>query len=352
MSPAHAKPHLFLHIGTEKTGTTTLQAIGGLNRALLAKSGIYYPRVPGDWNHVDLAMFAASGSSSAKGHTVLDLRDIPGYETPEGLARFRAQFAQDMREEIGAVTVPYVWMSNEHLSSRIRDPEEVDRLRILFENLFSGVTVLVWLRRQSELHLSSVSTAVKSGARLNRPLPTSDRHFFFNYENILDLWAGAFGKRAIKLRLYEKPLLKNGDIAADFFDAIGVPMPDGLELVNDFNKRLDGATATFLHLFNQQIPRLLPDRDPDSDDIVEALEEISTGAPYSLPSEDLAKIDAVYQASNDRVAMRYLGRPGPLFPPKPLPAHNDKPLLTVEGAVEIAAKLWRYKQAQLRGKKR
>ena len=36
-----------IHIGAEKTGTTSIQAFCSANRALLAKQGVLFPRVPG-----------------------------------------------------------------------------------------------------------------------------------------------------------------------------------------------------------------------------------------------------------------------------------------------------------------
>lgn len=36
-----------LHIGTEKTGTTTLQSFLSKNRDALSKQGIIYPKSPG-----------------------------------------------------------------------------------------------------------------------------------------------------------------------------------------------------------------------------------------------------------------------------------------------------------------
>ena len=54
---------LYLHIGTEKTGTTSVQKFFKANRALLAKNGIVYPVAPGKQNHMGLA---ASAQDTAK----------------------------------------------------------------------------------------------------------------------------------------------------------------------------------------------------------------------------------------------------------------------------------------------
>ena len=49
---------LYLHIGTEKTGTTTIQSFLAANRDLLKRNRILYPRAPGEQNHRALAAAA------------------------------------------------------------------------------------------------------------------------------------------------------------------------------------------------------------------------------------------------------------------------------------------------------
>ena len=49
---------LILHIGTAKTGTTTLQHWFASNRESLQAQGIYYPKSLGKVNHRALSIFA------------------------------------------------------------------------------------------------------------------------------------------------------------------------------------------------------------------------------------------------------------------------------------------------------
>ena len=45
------KPNITLHIGTEKTGSTTIQHFLKSNRDVLESQNIYIPRTLGDINH-------------------------------------------------------------------------------------------------------------------------------------------------------------------------------------------------------------------------------------------------------------------------------------------------------------
>ena len=48
-----------LHIGTEKTGTTSIQKFLATNRTLLKANGVLYPLSPGKVNHIGLEAYAA-----------------------------------------------------------------------------------------------------------------------------------------------------------------------------------------------------------------------------------------------------------------------------------------------------
>ena len=55
---------LILHIGTAKTGTTTLQHWFASNRESLQVQGIYYPNSLGKVNHRKLSLFAINRVTS------------------------------------------------------------------------------------------------------------------------------------------------------------------------------------------------------------------------------------------------------------------------------------------------
>jgi hypothetical protein len=338
MAQPPQKPGLILHIGHEKTGTTTLQNIGNMNRDALLGAGILYPSTPGFANHINLTMYASDGPRAAR------LKRIPSYHTEEGRDAFRNEFYNDFRAEIQQASAPYVWLSNEHLSSRLQTPQEMARLCHLFDGLFSSVKIIIYLRRQSDLYQSLQSTSAKSGGLQDMPVPKKDVSPFYNFEKLLDFWSAPFGMDALRVRIYDRELLVNGDIVADFFTATGLPAVADLKRVAEANPRLDRATLTFMQLFNKFVPVGDPNLAPLRGNIDVLLERIASGQPYTLPSQDMRALDTVFAASNDRVAHRYLGREGPLFPPRPYAEPETGPALTMEQAVEIAAKLWCLKQ--------
>src|SRR3712207_2230547 len=108
--------HAILHIGTETTGSTSIQAMLARNRVPLQKQGFAYLRSPGEVNHTHLAIFAAKESATrelsatipgGRGHVVATLRD-------------------DMRHEVAELpaNVHTVLLSNEHCHSRLHSADE------------------------------------------------------------------------------------------------------------------------------------------------------------------------------------------------------------------------------------
>ncbi|HSC18190.1 MAG TPA: hypothetical protein VLC74_04670, partial [Rhizomicrobium sp.] len=113
---------LYLHIGTEKTGTTSIQAFMAANRALLKQHRILYPRSPGETNHIGLAGLAQDRERGELWKKLairsLEERDL-----------YRQKLADFLSGELGEHSFRAAIMSNEHCSSRLLSEGEVGALR-------------------------------------------------------------------------------------------------------------------------------------------------------------------------------------------------------------------------------
>jgi hypothetical protein len=334
---------IYLHIGTQKTGTTTLQVLGLRNREVLASQGLLYPVTPGKQNHVGLTLYAADGVGNR------DLSRPEGLHTAEAMEVYLAALPGGLRDEIVRSGCKTVFLSNEHLSSRVRQPAQIAKVAALLKPLAEQVKVVIYVRHQPEYFLSSYSMEVKAGGDKDIAPPLTGREYYYNYEHMLDAWSAVFGQDAMVVRVFERANLKNGDVVDDFFDVMGFVPEPGIERPPTMNTSLDAKSLQFLRLFRQHIPRYVDDlHNPDYADIARALEDASTGPRFGVPGEVLRRIADAFAASNARVAKRYLGREdGVLFTPVDYTGVSDSPPLTVEQAVEIAAHIWRFKQQQL-----
>jgi hypothetical protein len=339
---------LYLHIGTEKTGSTALQAVSGTNRGALIKHGIFYPKTPGERNHTKLTIFAADAPNA------LDLRRLARMFPDTAYEDFKAQFAAELRAEIAATACPRIFLSNEHLSSRLRRVEEVSRVAAIVRPLAEAVKIVIYLRPQPELFLSTYSTSIKAGRTQPLQAPKKDQHPRYNYEKLLSLWAEVFGEENVIVRIYDRDTLVGRDVIKDFFSIMGYePGPD-IQIPTTLNTRLDHDALCFLLEFNKHVPPFREDSvNPDRGDISDALEARSKGAALAVPAAVLRALAKTYEESNARVARRFLGlSDGKLFPEVDYTDRPEGEALTVERAVEISAYLWQWKQRELLEAKR
>ncbi len=340
---------LFLHIGTEKTGTTSVQKFFKANRELLARNGIVYPAAPGNQNHTGLAACAQDAEKRGP------LRKSLGIKNEADVHRFRAEMLAELAAELSERPFRTAFMSGEHCSSRLLDDSEVAWLKAELGKFFDRMHIVVYIRRQDDYLLSTYSTAIKSGATYPLRFPP-DRAIQQRYDHweMLQRWARVFGRDKIICRKFERATLKSGDIVDDVLDIVGVDSGAGFERPDDVNEALDAETLEFLRLFNKFVPRFEGrDLNPLRDNVVPLLSKVSSGPLVTLGEDELDRFMALFKETNAKVANEYFGGPisgsdNALFKPRSDKRERTrKAVLTAERAVELCAWLWQEKQAQV-----
>ncbi|PTW44161.1 hypothetical protein [Rhodovulum kholense] len=233
-----------LQIGTEKTGTTTLQTFLAANREALAARGFVYPRFCGALNHTGLAAYAmdADRPDSLK-HP---FGGIAAADTPAMRARLRAAAAEDLDGSGTAI------FCSEHCHSRLVSETEVQRLRDFLAPHFDEIRVSVYLRRQDQIALSLYSTMLKSGAVPDRIIGIPDpENPYYNYDRFLGLWEKVFGQDAVSVRIFERSSLTGGSIVDDFLDQWQIGPPEAFAPVADENGSISPEAQHFLLSLNR-----------------------------------------------------------------------------------------------------
>jgi hypothetical protein len=339
---------LYLHIGTEKTGTTSVQKFFRANRDALAANGIVYPVAPGNQNHQGLA--AAAQDPARHG----PLRRSMGIRKEHDAEKYRQDMMAKLGEEFRRKPYRLAVMSGEHCSSRLLEDAELQWLKDRLSPFFDKIHIVVYIRRQDDYLLSTYSTAVKSGATYGLRLPP-DRAVRQRYDHweLLERWARVFGRDRVICRRFERAELKNGDIVDDFLEVVGID-PKRYERPEDVNESLDAESLEFLRLFNKHVPRFVKRKlNPARDNVVPLLGRVSEGPLLTLPRAELDGFIAQFRDSNRKVAIEYFGgargdSDDPLFAPRSDKRERVyKAQLTPERAVELSAYLWQEKQAQL-----
>ena len=291
---------LFLHIGLEKTGTSTLQHFLSRNFKALGEYGFVYPRDV-DKSYVQRPFHAPIAGVFANQKDFIRHHKMPRLHMV--LDELAHDLATDPRDFI---------LSSEHLSSRLTRKEEIERLKETFGD--REVRIICYIRRQDDLALSAYSTEVKAGGRRSLNMQAVvPRNPFFDFYRKLDMWASVFGDDRMSVRLYDRSILKGADIRDDFLSLIGIPETDQFIRGSDSNISLDARQLLWLRRLNRFLPQHaecpamvyhLVNRFRNKV-LVSALPK---GIPLSalLDTDQRARIMQRFRSGNTRIEQRFL----------------------------------------------
>ena len=151
LPPGH-RPDVVLHIGTGKTGTSSIQAWLHRNRDRLADLGVLFPESPGKRRHVQLGLAMQPDDARRS----LDWRT----QQVSSPSELRPVFEERLRAEILAARPSRLLLSDEALSGA---PDGAIRnLRDFLDGIAGSVRVVVYLRRQDDHLCSRYQQVVKS----------------------------------------------------------------------------------------------------------------------------------------------------------------------------------------------
>jgi hypothetical protein len=243
---------LILHIGTEKSGTTTIQKYLHRNSHALAQQGIVYSSALGRPNNIDIAVY---GMNLRRDEPFFDQRAIFDEAGHDAYRRALAKRLAAETDEAAASGAKVFVISNEHCHSRLTTLDEVGRVHELLSPHFGDIEIICYLRPQVDLAVSHASTLARQARVTAEHFASIDAtDTYFDYEKLLDRWAAWFGSAAIT------PVAFFGvdNPAADFARRIGA---DGWEQIpNDrSNSALDVNAIALLNAM-EAAPHILPGR--------------------------------------------------------------------------------------------
>jgi hypothetical protein len=215
---------LVLHIGTEKTGTSTIQRFLHSNRDRLLADGWTYPRSLGE---PDQRQLAALCNDDAFVDAFLRRR---GLADSRLRSKARRTWSDAFAKELAGATTPNMVISSEHLSSRLFTPTEMERVRQFLAPHFDRIDIVVLLRDPLDAALSLVSTQVQTGYTRGSlpPPPTTwgegnDRSWISvcDHRQTLQRWEAAF-PGSLTVRLFERDGLTGGSILTEIRTILGL----------------------------------------------------------------------------------------------------------------------------------
>lgn len=207
-----ALPSVALHIGTHKTGTTSIQEYLSRNRVAFTERGVVFP--VGSFiqsNHVELHISALRGERLSPYKSLLGIREPP----PELLKTTREWVLRSLSAG-GSKTI----FSSEGLSY-LRFPDEVDRIASIIQ---AEICEVIVFRREPGAFLRSYRKQLeKSGITLSSD-PTSFAYvendsWLVDFDSLVTAFARRFPVRVVS---YEQAMIEFGSVIPAFLRAIDI----------------------------------------------------------------------------------------------------------------------------------
>ncbi len=304
---------LYIHIGTPKTATTSLQHFCEENESILEEKGYCYPIFPHKFKHVSITRNGFFISYKA-----YDEDGKRNYLEEEKFFRQGMDFVLDNFRKFDNVI-----LSDEAMWSVVFKRGKSDlweKIRKEADEHGYIVKVIVYLRRQDKLADSWWNQKVKNGKRI---YATSSWDEFIsdptrlelNYYEPIKCIEQSIGKENIIVRRFGKQYFKNGSIFEDFADALGIRYSHRFIISEeDRNIRLFGNIHEIKRVLNM-LPEL-SDQDNTffrrlSVSMSEQREDWKGETMFS--AEEALEFMEQYREGNRKVMREYFGKDEDLF---------------------------------------
>ena len=329
---------LVLHIGFGKTGTSALQQFFADNEAQLALRDIHYPK---------------TGRREQTAHHYLATAARPGGGTGFECEQSWEEQLQDLAQEIEEINLPIVLLSSETFSGRL-----TWRLLNQFKDLFGKITVVMYLRRQDDLIMSSYQQWIKDSTFSVDYEDMGALPYFF--DESIKQWLAFLGKHPSEIMVRPYDIVSSGEVTIfeDFMsNALGMSVPEDWILPE--RKKSNPRMSERVLEFKRRLNRITP---PDiAGDLMAPLLDYSAndwknddhrkwdGSIFS-PDKRKFMMEALFDSGNQQIARDFLDREdGQLFS---APSSSEEewhgPQLVLQDARAIGRYLLHLKYSGLR----
>lgn len=290
---------VILHIGTEKTGTTSIQQCLSMNRKVLLKKGIVYPHIgPRSDAHFDLVN--ALHPLDNGGRYMEFLKPV---DTPQDF--YWNKLADCIKQNAEKTIV----LSAEHFSSRLRE-NALTYMKQFFQSLDVHLEIVIYLRPQADFIESSYSTEIKAGspkvfAKVMQEYQSQAMRY--DYFKLVSLWERFFGREAINVIPYEKSVI-GADIRRSFLNIIGVDNIEALDLSQpQLNLKWSKPMLEFARLTNMHLKDLKGQRKHQFLETAERLidETLQPLQDRLMTEEQYNEVCKFYDHSNQELCQAY-----------------------------------------------
>ncbi|EOU3271604.1 coiled-coil domain-containing protein [Campylobacter coli] len=254
----------YVHIGTEKTGTTSIQEFLYINKSIIQKQNYFFAQSIGIKNHWDLAFL---GYSLNKKDSYILNNSLWNFQA---IKQHKKNIFSKIKDEVKFNHK--IIFSSELLQSRLTRKREIVKLYTFFKKIgFTNIKVICYIRDANEMLRSLLSEAIKweeidsfelkeekEEYKLGYKKNLFHFHHICNHKQTLQWWGEVFGKENLIVRLFDKNEFYQGDLLKDFIHSIGLEWDDEFIIPPKQNESLDLLGIELLKRTNKSYKHLLP----------------------------------------------------------------------------------------------
>ncbi|MDU9006516.1 hypothetical protein [Sedimentitalea todarodis] len=245
-----------LHIGTTKTGSSSIQQFLATNRDALQRQGVLYSKALGKVSHNVIPVASKGRLASTDHQRMFKITTENEYRT------FVAERRKRLTREIDRAQPGHILISSEHMHSRCFTAAHFSGLKTLLAPALEGrdLQILVYLRPQIEHAISLYSTMLAHGLNQDIDSFIEDRMFgpkrrYHDFRKLIRIWQRAFPQATMTVRAFDAVKTLPEGVISDFTQVTGLDA-DGLEYLPRVNESLDAWSAEALRRLNAMMPPL------------------------------------------------------------------------------------------------
>lgn len=304
---------LVLHIGLEKTATTSIQ------QAIRALADNYdhigAPKSPVAYEQNMAGLVLLCRDTSVRD----DLNRYVRANSDAELLAFQEDLKIKLGDEIDTMEdngVETVIISSEHFHSRLVELESIENLEKLLKAYFDKISVHVYLRRQDKLVQSLYTTSLLNGHAMHwEAFSSANFGYYLDYLKICEQWSQVFGTENFNVHVFERALQHPGGVVQHFIDAVGLTGCVA-ELEDDsLNVSLSSDAQKLLVAYNKFLAENGLNTPPQdkrvrlaSETLHQMLSWVSSGKGEAFDGEKSAEFMSRFELDNKRLAQKFLDR--------------------------------------------
>lgn len=295
-----------LHIGTEKTGSTSIQKFLYNNVSEFDENKVYISRdlLQRPNNRKMVLAFQNRLDDWTRRNNLHSIKEKNN---------FFSDFPKNFSLEVDNIRkgFDYYLITSEHFHSRLTEQKEINQLANFLKTQFDTVTVIGYFREQTELVTSLYSTALKLDATASLKSfgeLASPENYYYNHLKIADQWSFAFGKNNCIWRIFSKEHLLNQDVVEDFLSLLPIRSIITNKNIERYNDSLSYLQSIAYKKINELVPYweyLDNDKGNLNIRLKKEIKNIDFGKKYRMILENKSEIFKNFEKSNDEFFRKY-----------------------------------------------